>query len=75
MFLSVAALAMSAAAAAATARVDAVAVPATSNALRVSAGLNEEAWQLATPADAFRQREPQDGGEPSQRSSHHRRLA
>jgi hypothetical protein len=68
MLLSVAALAMSAAGAAATARVDAVAVPAMSNAIRVSAALNEEVWQLATPADAFRQRDPQDGGEPSQRT-------
>src|SRR5260221_81847 len=71
MLLSVAALALSATGAvgaAATARVDAVAVPATSNALRVSAALNEEVWRLATPADAFRQRDPQDGGEPSQRT-------
>src|SRR5258705_1206798 len=68
MFLAAAALALSAAATAATDRVDAVAVPATSNALRVSAALNEDVWRLATPADAFRQREPQDGGEPSQRT-------
>ena len=68
MLFSVVALAMSAAAGAATARVDAVAVPATSSALRVSTSLNEEVWRLATPVDGFRQRDPQDGGEPSQRT-------
>jgi hypothetical protein len=67
MLFSLAALALSVAASA-TARVDAVPVPATSSALRVSAALNDEAWRLATPVDAFRQREPQDGGEPSQRT-------
>ena len=41
---------------------------ATSTALRVSAALNEEAWRLATPVEGFRQREPHDGGEPSQRT-------
>ena len=68
MFFSVAVLSLSAVATAATAHVDAVAVPATSNALRVSAALNDEVWQLATPTDAFRQRDPKDGGEPSQRT-------
>jgi len=67
MFFSVAALALSAAAST-TARVDAVPVPATSSALRVSAALNEEVWRLAAPVEAFRQREPKDGGEPSQRT-------
>src|SRR5262245_4893692 len=66
MLLSLAALALSAAASA-TARADAVPV-ATSSALRVSAALNEEAWRLATPEEGFRQREPKDGGEPSQRT-------
>src|ERR1043166_3599085 len=68
MLFRAAALALSTAVGAATARVDAVAVPASSTAIRVSAALNEEVWQLATPTDAFRQREPQDGGEPSQRT-------
>src|SRR5437762_7505284 len=68
MLFSLAALALSAAATAATPRIDAVAVPATSNAIRVSAALNDEVWQLATPSEAFRQRDPQDGGEPSQRT-------
>src|SRR5262245_65777021 len=67
MLLGLAALALSAASASATARVDAVPV-ATSSALRVSAALNEDAWRLATPVEAFRQREPKDGGEPSQRT-------
>ena len=68
MYLSVAALALSATTAVATARIDAVAVPATSNAIRVSAALNDEVWQLATPSEAFRQRDPKDGGEPTQRT-------
>ena len=67
MLFSVFALALSAAASA-TPRVDAVPVAATSSALRVSAALNEEAWRLATPVEGFRQREPNDGGEPSQRT-------
>jgi hypothetical protein len=67
VLISLAALALSAAASA-TPRVDAVPVAATSTALRVSAALNDEAWRLATPVDGFRQREPHDGGEPSQRT-------
>jgi len=67
VLISLAALALSAATSA-TPRVDAVPVAATSTALRVSAALNEEAWRLATPVEGFRQREPHDGGEPSQRT-------
>src|SRR5437764_1344486 len=66
MLLSVAALALSAAAATAN-HVDAVPVPATSNAIRVSTALNDDVWRLATPADEFHQREPREG-EPSQRT-------
>src|SRR5262245_23450874 len=37
-------------------------------AVRVSGEISEEIWQRATPVDAFVQREPSEGGEPSQRT-------
>jgi hypothetical protein len=46
----------------------AAAVPATIEAIRVSGELSDEVWQTAAPADAFVQREPQEGGTPSQRT-------
>jgi hypothetical protein len=53
--------------ASASARVDAVNVSA-SSAVRVSGELSTEVWQSVPPTDAFRQREPVDNGEPSQRT-------
>src|SRR5262245_36000638 len=38
-------------------------------AVRVSGEISEEIWQRATPIDAFVQREPSEGGEPSQRTA------
>ena len=52
----------------ATARVDAVSIAAVSGAVRVSGELTDEVWRTATPIEAFVQREPDDGGEPSQRT-------
>ncbi|MBZ5557295.1 MAG: carbohydrate binding family 9 domain-containing protein [Acidobacteriia bacterium] len=51
----------------ATAHVDAVAVSGP-NAVRVNGELSDEVWRGAAPIDAFVQREPQDGGEPSERT-------
>src|SRR5258708_19610544 len=66
MMVSLAALAL-AAAVSSPAHIDAVAVtPNTS--VRVNGELTEELWQTAIPADAFVQREPQEGGQPSQRT-------
>src|SRR5262245_3008058 len=48
-------------------RVDAAAVDVP-NALRVNGELSEDLWQLATAVDAFMQREPDEGGQPSQRT-------
>jgi hypothetical protein len=47
-------------------RVDAAAVADVPNALRVNGELSEDLWQLATAVDAFVQREPEEGGRPSQ---------
>src|SRR5581483_10714115 len=47
-------------------RVDAV--PVTPSAVRVSGELSEDAWRAAPAVDAFRQREPQEDGEPSQKT-------
>jgi hypothetical protein len=52
----------------ATARVDAVAIPATAKAVRAGGELSEEFWQTVTPTSAFVQREPHDAAEPSQRT-------
>src|SRR6187397_1172377 len=54
------------AAGAAVARVDAV--PVTPGATRVTGELTDETWQRVTPIDGFVQREPQEGGEPSQKT-------
>ena len=51
----------------AVARVDAVAVSGP-NAVRVNGELSDEVWRSAAPIDAFVQREPQDAGEPSERT-------
>src|SRR6476661_3323939 len=60
-------LALGLSGAAATARVDAVAIdPA--NAVRVDGALSEETWRGASAVDAFLQREPREGGEPAQRT-------
>jgi hypothetical protein len=50
------------------ARVDAVAVPDTPNAIRVNGALSEEVWRQASAIDAFVQRDPEEGGKPSQRT-------
>ena len=50
------------------ARVDAVAVPKSANAIRVGGDLSDEFWQSVTPTDAFLQREPEESGVPSQRT-------
>jgi hypothetical protein len=69
MFAAVLALALTTAAgAAATARVDAVAVPASTKAVRSGGELSDEFWQTVKPADGFVQREPHDAGAPSQRT-------
>jgi hypothetical protein len=52
----------------ATARIEAVAVPNTPNAVRIGGELSEEVWQTATPISNFVQREPTEGGAPSQRT-------
>src|SRR5438045_543130 len=63
-----AALALSATVAAATAKVDAVAVPLPPNAVRLTGELTAEVWQAAPPIDQFVQRDPKEAGEPSQRT-------
>ena len=65
MLLLIAALGL-AAADRASARVDAVRVGP--SAVRVSGELSDDVWRTATPVDAFVQREPHEGGEPSQRT-------
>jgi len=57
-----------AAASSAPPRIDAVAVVDVPNAVRVNGELSEHVWQQATPVDAFVQRDPQEGGKPSQRT-------
>ena len=49
-------------------RVDAVRMPTNSSAIRVSGELSDEVWQTAAPVDDFVQREPEEGGHPSQRT-------
>jgi hypothetical protein len=61
------ALSTAVAAPATTAHVDAVDVTA-SSAVRVAGELSAEVWQSVPATDAFRQREPKDGAEPSQRT-------
>src|SRR5690242_10946439 len=57
-------------AAGSTARVDAVAISgnAVAGAVRVSGELSDETWRAAPVTDAFVQREPHEGAEPSQRT-------
>ena len=52
----------------ANARVDAVAVPASARAVRAGGELSDEFWQSITPVDAFVERDPVEGGVPSQRT-------
>src|SRR5438034_9422114 len=55
----------------AIARVDvarAVAIPDVPGALRITGELNAEVWRTAQAIDAFVQREPEDGGTPSERT-------
>jgi hypothetical protein len=50
-------------------RIEAVDVATTApSAIRVSGEVSDEVWQRVTPIDAFVQREPQEGGVPSQRT-------
>ncbi len=60
-------LALGAMASAATSRVDAVLLD-DPKAIRVSGAVADEVWRDAPATDAFVQREPQEGGEPSQRT-------
>jgi len=62
------ALALAAATSAGANRVEAVSIDATPTAIRVSGEVSEDVWQRATATDAFLQREPAEGGEPSQRT-------
>jgi len=49
------------------ARIDALAITP-NNSVRVNGELGEEVWRLAPAVDAFVQREPEEGGQPSQRT-------
>src|SRR5262245_58954411 len=51
----------------ASVRIDAIPVN-TAGAARISGELSEETWRAATPVGDFKQREPNEGGEPSQRT-------
>jgi len=44
------------------------AVPVAPHVTRLSGELTEETWQRVTPIDGFIQREPEEGGEPSQKT-------
>lgn len=55
------------AAAGSSARVDAVPVDG-ADAVRINGTLSDEMWRKATPVETFVQREPTEGGEPSQRT-------
>src|SRR5260221_5243398 len=68
MISTLAAFVFSAMVSAAVPRVDAAAVPARSNAVRISGELTEEVWQTAKPIVEFVQREPHEGSEPSQKT-------
>jgi len=67
MILAPASCALAAAIVAASAHVDAVQATSVAT-LRVNGELSEDTWRAAQPADAFVQREPQEGGAPSQRT-------
>src|SRR4030095_1609745 len=50
-------------------RVDALAVTDEQTAMRVNNGeTSDEMWQLSNAVDAFAQRDPEEGGKPSQRT-------
>jgi len=49
-------------------RVDAVPIPDAPSAMRVNGEPSDELWQRANPVDAFVQRDPEEGGKPSQRT-------
>src|ERR671931_2408731 len=49
-------------------RVEAVPIADMPNAVRINGEISEAAWQAATPMDGFLQREPEEGGQPSQRT-------
>src|SRR5262245_47965672 len=66
MLASLAALALAAAAALSAAHVDAAAVPA--GAVHAAGEITDEVWRDAPAVDAFVQREPEEGGKPSQRT-------
>ena len=53
--------------AATSARVDALPVVGP-HAVRVNGELSDDVWSAATAVDAFRQREPSEGSDPSQRT-------
>jgi hypothetical protein len=66
MLESLAVLVLAAAAASPAAPVDAVAVPA--KIVHTTGEITAEVWRDAPPTDAFVQREPEEGGRPSQRT-------
>jgi hypothetical protein len=57
-----------AAAAGTTARVDAVPLSTASDAVKIAGELSAAVWEKVPPTIGFLQREPNDGGEPSQRT-------
>jgi len=67
MVLLALALGALAAASSATSRVDAVPIDGPSP-VRVSGAIADEVWRTAPATDAFVQREPKEGGEPSQKT-------
>ena len=62
------AFALAAAVSTSTNRVEAVAIDTASAAIRVSGEISEAVWQRAPAMDSFLQRDPTEGGEPSQRT-------
>src|SRR3989454_9236304 len=68
MFVALAFALATSAPPAGTNRVEAVSIDTIPTAVRVSGEISEEVWQRATPMDAFVQRDPTEGGEPSQRT-------
>ena len=69
MLAALALAAVASASGAGSNRIEATSITdAVPTAIRVSGEISEEVWQRATPIDAFVQREPSEGGEPSQRT-------
>jgi hypothetical protein len=68
MIFAALALAATTVAGPANARIDAIAVPSSAKAVRTGGELSDEFWQTVTPVDAFVQRDPVEGGIPSQRT-------